>query len=267
MFHNPHTAASRPFVIRRLDTDGYKLNRQIPASAFLTDSFLYLTEGEVLTDVGTEPFLVGEGKFLFIPEGIPFSIKYYNGSKGYMGAFSRSFLKSPILGILYCRTPLLVDIPEEESGFVASLAEKLFREQQNGNLSGELLSGTLDLFLRQIASLAEDSRGRVQNDLCSRFLDMVFDRDAVVTGVSAYAVKLGVSPNHLNRVVKNGTGRSAGKWIDISRVTLSKQLLRQSGMPVIDIASRCGFDDQSYFSRFFKKCTGMTPSEFRSSQE
>ena len=248
MFHNPHTAVSRPFVIRRLDTDGYKLNRQIPASAFLTDSFLYLTEGEVLTDVGTEPFLVGEGKFLFIPEGIPFSIKYYNGSKGYMGAFSRSFLKSPILGILYCRTPLLVDIPEEESGFVASLAEKLFREQQNGNLSGELLSGTLDLFLRQIASLAEDSRGRVQNDLCSRFLDMVFDRDAVVTGVSAYAVK-------------------AGKWIDISRVTLSKQLLRQSGMPVIDIASRCGFDDQSYFSRFFKKCTGMTPSEFRSSQE
>ena len=264
---NPHESSGNPFVIRCLDTAGYRPGHQIPPTVSRSDSFLYLRDGEVLADAGTEPFLVCAGQFLLIPEGTPFSIKYYNGSRGYMGAFSRHFLNSPNLGILYCRTPTIVAVPEEDRGFVASLADKLFREQHEGEQPGEMLLCTLDLLLKQIDSLAESGRDRAGNPLCGRFLDMVFDRGTALTGVSAYAGKLGVSPNHLNRVVKNGTGRSAGEWIDISRITLSKFLLRQSGMPVIDIASRCGFDDQSYFSRFFRKHTGMTPSEFRAGSE
>ena len=247
---NPHESSGNPFVIRCLDTAEYRPGHQIPPTVFRSDSFLYLRDGEVLADAGTEPFLVCAGQFLLIPEGTP-----------------RHFLKSPNLGILYCRTPTIVAVPEEDRGFVASLADKLFREQHEGEQPGEMLLCTLDLLLKQIDSLAESGRDRAGNPLCGRFLDMVFDRGTALTGVSAYAGKLGVSPNHLNRVVKTGTGRSAGEWIDISRITLSKFLLRQSGMPVIDIASRCGFDDQSYFSRFFRKHTGMTPSEFRAGSE
>lgn len=269
MFRNPHTSVARPFVIRRLDTAEYKLNRQIPASVSKSDCFLYLYGGEVLTDVGAEPFLVCSGQFLYIPEGIPFAIKYYNGSKGYMGAFSRPMLRNPNIGLLYRREPVLADVPEEERGFVSSLSEKLLREQDEGG--GEtvsvILQAVLDLLLAQIDAFAGDGRAKLGSTLCTGFLDMVFDRSSAISGVSAYAGRLGVSANHLNRTVKGATGRSAGEWVDISRIALSKLLLRQSDMPIIDIAIRSGFEDQSYFSRFFKKHTGLTPSQFRSGEE
>lgn len=266
MFQNPHTSVIRPFVIRRLDTAGYKLNPQIPATVTQSGCFLYLRAGEVLTDLGSEPFLVYADQFLYIPGGVPFAIKYYNGSQGYMGSFSESVLDSPHLRLFMHTGPVLVDIPSAERDFMTSLSEKLIREQVPGHAPGKLLCRTLDLLLNQVDSLYGEDTEHPRNTVCTRFLDKVFDRSSTIRRVSEYASDFGVSPNHLNRVVKAGTGRSAGDWIDISRLTLSKLLLRQSDMPVIDIAARAGFDDQSYFSRFFKKQTGMTPSEFRAGE-
>ena len=128
MPHNPHTSLGQPFIIRRLDTAGYRLNPQIPSTVAQSDCFLYLRAGEVLTDVGAEPVLVVEGQVLYIPSGLAFSIKYYNGSLGYMGAFSSCILEAPHLGLLGRTGPVLIDIPEDERGLVVSLAEKLVRE-------------------------------------------------------------------------------------------------------------------------------------------
>ena len=44
---------------------------------------------------------------------------------------------------------------------------------------------------------------------------------------------------------------------------MAKQLLKDPSVPIVEVASRVGLDDQSYFSRFFKKKTGLTPSQYR----
>ena len=103
MQHNPHASLTLPFVIRRLDTAMFKIKPQIPANVSQSICFLFLQEGELLADLGTEPFLVSAGQFLLIPPGIPFSIKYYNCSVGYMGSFSNEILKSSHFGILHRR--------------------------------------------------------------------------------------------------------------------------------------------------------------------
>ena len=264
MQHNPHASLTLSFVIRRLDTAMYKVKPQIPANVSQSSCFLYLQEGELLADLGTEPFLVSAGQFLLIPPGIPFLIKYYNCSVGYMGAFSNEILKSSHFGILHRRQPVIIGIEESEMVFVGELLAKILREFSPVSAPGALLLGTLDLLLElldsSVGSVKSSSSG---NPVCTSFLDRVFDRTRVLEGVSYYASELGVSANHLNRVVKHETGRSAGEWIDVSRLTLAKLLLRQTNMPIIDIAAKAGFEDQSYFSRFFKKHSGMTPSEFR----
>ena len=43
----------------------------------------------------------------------------------------------------------------------------------------------------------------------------------------------------------------------------SKALLRQPGVPIAEIAGLCGFEDQSYFTRVFKKQTGISPKQYR----
>ena len=78
-----------------------------------------------------------------------------------------------------------------------------------------------------------------------------------------YASLLGVTPSHLNRTVKAETGKSAGEWIDNARLALARELLCDRSMPMSEIAERLCFSEASYFSRFFRKMTGISPSAFR----
>ena len=47
------------------------------------------------------------------------------------------------------------------------------------------------------------------------------------------------------------------------RIRRASALLRESTLPITEIALRCGFGDSNYFSRAFRKASGMTPSQFR----
>ena len=57
------------------------------------------------------------------------------------------------------------------------------------------------------------------------------------------------------------------QWIEISRLNLSKRLLADFNLPVSAVAERSGIEDASYFTRFFRKWTGMTPTGYRNSIE
>ena len=81
--------------------------------------------------------------------------------------------------------------------------------------------------------------------------------------IASYAEEIGISENYLSRLVKKATGRSVGAWMDIVRIQRAKRLLTETREPVIDIAVAVGIEEQSYFSRLFKKETGLTPSAFR----
>ena len=81
--------------------------------------------------------------------------------------------------------------------------------------------------------------------------------------LAEYAREAAISENYLSRLVKKATGRSVGAWIDIVRIQRAKRLLSETRQSIIDIAATVGIEDQSYFSRLFKKETGLTPSAFR----
>jgi AraC family transcriptional regulator, transcriptional activator of pobA len=81
--------------------------------------------------------------------------------------------------------------------------------------------------------------------------------------VAFYADHLRVSPNHLNKVVKQTTGKQASALISDMLILEAKVLLKHSELSIAEIAYKLGFVDQSYFSRFFKNQTGNTPTEYR----
>ena len=73
----------------------------------------------------------------------------------------------------------------------------------------------------------------------------------------------GISPSHFSRLLKERTGRSFTELLRQCRVDLACQLLRNGGKTLAQIASACGFCDQSYFTRVFQDVKGMTPRQFR----
>ncbi len=81
-----------------------------------------------------------------------------------------------------------------------------------------------------------------------------------------YADHLAITPNYLNSVCKSVTGKTAGKLIRNRIVLESKRLLMNSGLTISQIAYELYFEDNSYFTKFFKTQTGITPNQFRKHQ-
>ncbi len=247
---------SSPFTIFQLDTVGYKESPPIPARAFDGWSWFYLISGEVLTEVAGTAFLVHNHEFLLVPPGVPFRVDWYRSSIGYAGGFEEGILKDRSYRVLQAALPVRIRFRAEDEGFFDELLLKLYRDRSDR----AVVTACLDILLQQAD---RDRPAEQENSLSNRFLDAVFDRNRVVGLVSSYAAELGVTANHLNRSVKAHTGRTAQEWIDISRMSLARELLRRQDIPIIDVSVRVGLDDQSYFSRFFRKHEGMTPMQYR----
>ena len=97
------------------------------------------------------------------------------------------------------------------------------------------------------------------NDLSQHFRE---HRD-----VSFYAEKACLSSKHFSAVVKQETGQTAAYWIHRQVVAEAKMLLHvRRDLSVQVIADMLGFEEQSTFSRYFRRETGMSPSDFRNSQ-
>lgn len=75
--------------------------------------------------------------------------------------------------------------------------------------------------------------------------------------------RVSISPNYLSRCFKDITGRPFNQYVRNQRISYSKKMLLQSSLPIRKIAELCGFQDQFYFDKVFKKIVGETPSSFR----
>jgi AraC-like DNA-binding protein len=81
--------------------------------------------------------------------------------------------------------------------------------------------------------------------------------------VEEYASLLAITPNHLNDVIKQSTGKTARSFI-VERILLeAKSLLTHTQLDIADISHNLQFDEPTNFSKFFKKYVGLTPLQFR----
>ncbi|MTH15910.1 helix-turn-helix domain-containing protein [Flavobacterium sp. LC2016-01] len=85
--------------------------------------------------------------------------------------------------------------------------------------------------------------------------------------VQFYAGALFITPGHLNKMVKESTGKTAKAFIIEALVNVSKNLLTDSSYSVSNIADELEFSSAENFGVFFKRHTGMLPTEFRSNKK
>jgi AraC-like DNA-binding protein len=78
-----------------------------------------------------------------------------------------------------------------------------------------------------------------------------------------YAALLYITPNHLNALCKEILGKPAGEVIRERVLLEAKRLLIEATYSITEVAAQLNFQDNSYFTKFFKKYTAVTPEEFR----
>ncbi len=104
-----------------------------------------------------------------------------------------------------------------------------------------------------------------QGRMSDQFLALVQQNFRKERFLDFYASKLEVTPKHLSRTIKKQTGFTAVEWIERYVILEAKVLLKSSNLNIQQIADELNFPSQSFFGKYFKKQTGLSPKEFRNS--
>ena len=141
------------------------------------------------------------------------------------------------------------------------LQEPVFRKEVIQHLLAGLLYNIE--YIAKNKGQSESSPLTHQNDIFQRFISLVNNYSKTERNVSFYADKLCLTPRYLNTVIRQASQQTVMDWINQSIILEAKVLLKHSNRLVYQISDELNFPNPSFFSKFFKRMTGMTPQEYQ----
>lgn len=162
----------------------------------------------------------------------------------------------------------------EEKDTIVRLIKEIDKEIANtpDDLHNHIIVGYIDVLLRFCQRFYNRqflTRKLENNDVLARFQSVLAEyfkaglqENKGLPSIQYIADKLCMSPNYLGDLIKRATGESSGFHIRAYAVQEAKNALG-AGLSVSETAYKLGFDYPQHLSRFFKKQTGMTPSEYQ----
>ena len=106
-----------------------------------------------------------------------------------------------------------------------------------------------------------------QESICSEFIDVLSHNYKEQRDVAFYADRLCITPKYLSQIVKDKIGKTASEVIEEYVIEESKALLISTTMTIQQISDELHFPSQSVFGKYFKRVTGLSPREYRTSFE
>jgi AraC family transcriptional activator of pobA len=226
-----------------------------------------------------------EGTVLFFGNPhIPYSWETLSSSYvGYTCLFSEEFLKTSDRSESLQQSPLfkiggtpILHITEEQRAFLSTLFEKMIDEQHSDYAyKADLIRNYINLIIHEALKLQPSEKFDQHKNAASRitsvFLELLErqfpiesgDRPLELKTAQDYAKTLAVHVNHLNRSVKEITGKSTTAHIADRIITEAKALLQHTRWTVAEIAYALGFEYPTYFNNYYKRMTGTAPSALR----
>lgn len=140
------------------------------------------------------------------------------------------------------------------------LQEPIFQKEAIQNLLMALLYYIEYIQRKKQTTFQIPSR---QEELFQRFIALVNKNCKSERNVGFYADKLCLTPRYLNTVIKQVSQQTVMDWINQAIILEAKVLLKHSNLLVYQISDELQFATPSFFCKFFKKMTGMTPQEYQ----
>jgi len=243
-----------------------------------------LIKGKNLVEYADKTVLIEKQGILFATPKIPYRYTpQTTKQKGFFCVFTKEFLSKSKTGLLIDELPIY----QPNSDFVYQLNDEQYHEMEaifkkmDAELSSDyafkydlLRNYVLELIhtgqkLKPIESTVNTTNAASR--ISSLFIELLerqfpIESDVQVIQLKApidFAKALGIHINHLNKVLKETTGRSTTEIISGRIAEEAKILLKQTQWNVSEIAFALGFDEVAHFSNFFKKHTNLSPLKFR----
>jgi len=267
------------FRIARME-DIWKISKGKPDEPHRHNFYtvLFVKHARAIHNIDFAAYSMNANQIFFVSPGQVHQIIEKEQSFGYAILFSADFLARNNIPIRfiedlnlfndYGNTPPL-SINSKEMEVFSQICNHMFTLYTTPiALNDQALGSLLKLFLihcNSICSIAEENTQNREagNSLLKQFKQLVNNNYALWHSTSEYAEALFVSPDHLNRVVKSLTGKTAKEYIQSRIIIAAQRFLYFSDQSQKEIAYELGFSEPANFSAFFKKYTGIAPSQFR----
>ena len=154
-----------------------------------------------------------------------------------------------------------------ENGELENVFDKMVTSQRTDILyCGYTCSGLVYDYILEFRRFMETELASTRSRKLSMLLPMLqymhshFNEDFAL---SQLAAMLDITPQHYCRLFRESLNMKPGDYLLGLRMTEAKRLIRESRLPLSEIATLCGFNDASYFSTVFKKKEGVSPAVYR----
>ena len=240
---------------------------------------VYFTEVSGSHSIDFINFPAEPGQIYFMTPGQVHAWHFKKKAEGFIINFSDNYIHSLLMNARYLdqfsffsgnAAEQVVQIPARERKVVEQLFESILKEDQTGGeLKDDMIrTAMIQLFIQvnRLVTPKEKAPAASYNSVLLKNFQKLIElhfREKKLT--RDYAAMLFVTPNHLNALSKHVTGKPAGELIRDRIVLEAKRLLVNAGMSIAELATELGFEDNSYFTKFFRKYTGQTPESFRKS--
>ncbi len=267
---------------RQFQVEVFDANRHFQVSYPHRHDFfevLYLTKGSGIHVIDSAEYAIEPPCVFFMSPGQAHKLELSNDIEGYIYIFTAEYylldknnqnrlLEFPFFFTINQDNPPLLLHKHSDCVFLEQLFVMAIKELSKDESSIHLLRSLLDSILNYADTLYKKEGQSVSNGkghlLVKRFFQLVEENYQKNMSVNQYAEMLAITPNHLTQTIRQLTGRTSNDILQSKQVLETKRLLIHTNLTVSQIADELHFSDQSYFTKFFKKATGVTPGKFRS---
>ena len=144
-----------------------------------------------------------------------------------------------------------------------SFAQLLAAHRETGPFRRLKIRATAAALLVDVLTLSGRAQERAQDPRILQLRALIDDAPSIRLTVADCAARLAMSPRHLSRLSLLETGRPVQGLIHEAVTREACRNLAYTRLQIATIAHRLGFDEPSYFSRFFTRMTGSSPSQYR----
>lgn len=237
--------------------------------------FQLLAHGAMTGSIDGQPFEAAAPALLMLAPGSVHGFCYTRESVGHQATVPSATLRQLLAGSQLAEGDLsasfvrsggdcTVEAPVCVALFEALAAE--FHAQQAGRVHALLAQATLlaVMYLRvRGRAPAAGQRAGLRDTLVQRYRALLDGQFREQPPLRAYAEQLGVTPDHLSRSCRQVTGQSALELAHQRLMLEARRLLAYTPMPVAEVAAQLGYADAAYFSKFFQRSVGDSPSAYR----
>lgn len=241
----------------------------------------WIKKGQLINTIDTVTHAVKKNTLFFLAPGQVHTMEFSEKVEGYMIAFQDAFmcLKDQAASLMGINSSLFFNnqfssvitlTSEQEKDFemVVHMMMKEVNEQATDYETA--FHGLLRYFLVLASRIkgssmlaAPEQHATHNSSLFLQFKNLIEEKYTTLKNVSDYAGILHIKPVLLNEISKQLSGITAGEHIRNRVILEAQRYLYNTDLSAKEIAYKLGFDDPHYFSRFFKKYTNQTPSEFK----